>query len=96
MFLCQYENNYLEIFSLNNEFNFIFYENNVVVTDKQLLNDKNGGRTSLFLTSQRMPSRYKCVHMLIQLCKYIHAVSSVGSHPDAWDIDTYTIVSDDI
>ena len=30
MFLCQYENNYLEIFSLNNEFNFIFYENNVV------------------------------------------------------------------
>ena len=105
MFLCQYENNYLEIFSLNNEFNFIFYENNVVVTDKQLLNDKNGGtlpvlkneiidfffarlgtgRTSLFLTSQRMPSRYKCVHMLIQLCKYIHAVSSVGFTIDVND-----------
>ena len=74
----------------------IFYRHNIVVMDLQHLNDITGGRTSLFLTSQRMPSRYGCVHMLIQLCKYIHAVSSVGSHPDAWDIDTYTIVSDDI
>ena len=43
------------------------------------------GRTSLFLTSQRMPSRYKCVHMLIQLCKYTHAVSSVGFTIDVND-----------
>ena len=28
-----------------------------------------GGRTSLFLSSQRMPSRYGCVYMLVQLCK---------------------------
>ena len=34
------------------------------------------GSTSLFLTSQRMPSRYGCVHTHIQLCKYIHAVRS--------------------
>ena len=56
------------------------------------INAKYGGRTSLFLTSQRMPSRYGRVHMLIQLCKYIYAVSSVGSHPDAWDMGKYTIV----
>ena len=31
-----------------------------------------GGRTSLFLTSQRMPSRYKSVHMHIQLWKQKH------------------------
>ena len=43
------------------------------------------GRTSLFLTSQRMPSRYGCVHMLIQLCKYLHAVSSVGFTIDVND-----------
>ena len=40
---------------------------------------------SLFLTSQRMPSRYGCVHMLIQLCKYLHAVSSVGFTIDVND-----------
>ena len=44
----------------------IFYRHSIVVTDLQYLNDKYGGRTSLFLTSQRMPSRYGCVHMRIQ------------------------------
>ena len=43
------------------------------------------GSTSLFLTSQRMPSRYGCVHTHIQLCKYIHAVSSVGYTIDVND-----------
>ncbi len=43
------------------------------------------GSTSLFLTSQRMPSRYGCVHMIIQLCKYLHAVSSVGFTIDVND-----------
>ncbi len=43
------------------------------------------GSTSLFLMSQRMPSRYGCVHMLIQLCKYLHAVSSVGFTIDVND-----------
>ena len=43
------------------------------------------GSTSLFLTSQRMPSRYKSVHTHIQLCKYIHAVSSVGYTIDVND-----------
>ena len=74
----------------------IFYIISIVGGVVNLIDDIYGVRTSLFLTSQRMPSRYGCVHTHIQLCKYIHAVSSVGSHPDAWDIDTYTIVSDDI
>ena len=74
----------------------ILYTLSVVGRVVNLIDDIYGGRTSLFLTSQRMPSRYGCVDTHIQLCKYIHAVSSVGSHPDAWDIDTYTIVSDDI
>ena len=43
------------------------------------------GSTSLFLSSQRMPSRYGCVHMLIQLCKYLHVVSSVGFTIDVND-----------
>ena len=46
---------------------------------------KYGGRTSLFLTSQRMPSRYGCVYTHIQSCKYIHAVSSVGYTIDVND-----------
>ena len=40
------------------------------------INDIYGGRISLFLTSQRMPSHCGCVQMLIQLYKYANAVSS--------------------
>ena len=43
MFLCQYENNYLEIFSLNNDFNFIFYKTTLLVGVYKCINDKNGG-----------------------------------------------------
>ena len=45
----------------------IFYTHGVVVYNTYLMYTKMGVRTSLFLTSQRMPSRYGCVHMLIQL-----------------------------
>ena len=63
----------------------IFYIISVVSGVVNLIDDIYGGRTSLFLTSQRMPSRYGCVHTHIQLCKYIHAVSSVGFTIDVND-----------
>ena len=44
----------------------IFYSHSVVGEVLQKSNVITGGRTSLFLTSQRMPSRYGCVHMRIQ------------------------------
>ena len=46
-----------------------------------LCTQKYGGRTSSFLTSQRMPSRYGCVHMLIQLCKYYTPSVASGHIP---------------
>ena len=48
-------------------FGSIFYIHTVVGNDTYSTYTKMGGRTSLFLTSQRMPSRYGCVHMLVQL-----------------------------
>ena len=44
----------------------IFYWHNVVCEVVNFIDDIYGGRTSLFLTSQRMPSRYGRVQMLIQ------------------------------
>ena len=63
----------------------IFYIISVVGRVVNLIDDIYGVRTSLFLSSQHMPSRYKSVHTHIQLCKYIHAVSSVGYTIDVND-----------
>ena len=63
----------------------IFYIISIVGGVVNLIDDIYGGSTSLFLTSQRMPSRYKSVHTHIQLCKYIHAVSSGGFAIDVND-----------
>ena len=48
-------------------FGEIFYRHNVVGGVVNCTNDIYGVRTSLFLSSQRMPSRYGCVHIHIQL-----------------------------
>ena len=45
----------------------IFYIISIVGDNTYSGNTKMVGRTSLFLSSQRMPSRYKSVHMHIQL-----------------------------
>ena len=45
----------------------IFYIISIVGGVVNLIDDIYGVRTSLFLTSQRMPSRYKSVHTHIQL-----------------------------
>ena len=44
----------------------ILYIHSVVGGFVNLIDDIYGVRTSLFLTSQRMPSRYGCVHTHIQ------------------------------
>ena len=40
----------------------IFYWHSVVGNNTYYMYTELGGRTSLFLASQRMPSRYGCVH----------------------------------
>ena len=44
----------------------IFYNRSVVGNDTYFTYTKMGGRTSLFLTSQRMPSRYGGAYDFIQ------------------------------
>ena len=51
------------------DFGKIFYKRTVVGDNTFSTNTKMGGRTSLFLSSQRMPSRYGCVHEHLQLYK---------------------------
>ena len=72
----------------------MLYRNNVVCGDVNCINVIYGGTLPVLkneiidfffarLGTGRtftVPSRYGCVHMLIQLCKYMHAVSSVAMH----------------
>ncbi len=51
------------------DFGEILYWHNVVGDNTYYIDTKMGGRTSLFLTSQRMPSRYRCEHEHLQLYK---------------------------
>ena len=56
-----------EVKSIEKSLVLIFYWHTVVGNNIYFKHTKMGGRTSLFLTSQRMPSRYGCVYMLVQL-----------------------------
>ena len=49
----------------------IFYKHNVVGNDTYFTYTKMGGRTSLFLTSQRMPSRYVLRLQVYRMVEFI-------------------------
>ena len=53
-------------------FDSIFYKHNVVGNNIYFMCTKMGVRTSLFLTSQHMPSRYGCACERIQSENYLH------------------------
>ena len=69
MFLCQYKNSYLEIFSLNNEFNFIFYLHSVVCVGVQMYKRQKWREDIVvpYVTTYAVP--LQCVHVHIQLLK---------------------------
>ena len=52
-------------------FGKIFYKHNVVGNDTYFIDTKMGGRTSLFLTSQRMPSRYVLLLQVYRMVEFI-------------------------
>ena len=49
----------------------IFYKHNVVGNDTYFIDTKMGGRTSLFLRSQRMPSRYVLLLQVYRMVEFI-------------------------